>query len=313
MKKTIAILSIFFFFGHFAQAQFKKPLQSASSKVNSSEALYNIGLIGGLNSTYWLHSGGTQTKYNYPFNFGISGGLAIERMLNKSTSVSLEGYYAMRKVNLNYEVLNFPTHFPRPDDDGNRDFYRQLDVDFQEVNVQTLYTYYLSTSNIRPYIFIGPRVSVPLRGNLHWQKIMIEGYGTASQHLNDHPDIDTIVGMNEQNTWDCNIGLVAGAGVMFKLNVGNYYFLIKADVSAHAALAYLSFTNEVPFLHHASLLNSFTYDEKNNEDLHVVGAGYIDPYLLGTRINTDATAKITLMFPLKKQLQGACIRWGEYD
>jgi hypothetical protein len=31
------------------------------------------------------------------------------------------------------------------------------------------------------------------------------------------------------------------------------------------------------------------------------------------RFNTDAAVKITLMFPLKKQLQGACIRWGEYD
>ena len=29
--------------------------------------------------------------------------------------------------------------------------------------------------------------------------------------------------------------------------------------------------------------------------------------------NTDAALRITIMFPLKKQLQGACIRWGEYD
>ncbi|MBR5725843.1 MAG: hypothetical protein IKX56_03805, partial [Muribaculaceae bacterium] len=63
----------------------------------------------------------------------------------------------------------------------------------------------------------------------------------------------------------------------------------------------------------ASVLNSFTHEETSGTSQNVIGAGYIDPYLLGTRINTDATVKITLLFPLKKQLQGACIRWGEYD
>ena len=130
MKKTIAILSLLFLFGQFAQAQFRKPLTSASSKVNSSEALYNIGLSGGLTSSYWLHFGGTETKYTQPFNFGIIGGLSIERMLNNSNSISLEGYYAMRKVQLNYDIVNFPTAI-----NENNDYYRQFNADYQEVDV----------------------------------------------------------------------------------------------------------------------------------------------------------------------------------
>ena len=310
MKKASFILFLaFVLIGNTVNAQFNKPLQSASSRVNTSEALYNIGISGGLNSTYWLHAGGTQTKYKYPFNFGISGGLVVERMLNKTSSVSLEGYYAMRNLQLNYEVLNFPIQFPTPTDDGNRNFYRQLDADFQEVNVQALYTYYFSTSNIRPYVFVGPRVSVPLSGKLHWQKKEI--LKENQQHSNI-PDMDTVIEMNIQNTWQWNIGVVGGAGVMFKLNVGNYYFLVKADASVHAALAYFTFLKESPYVH-ASLLNSFTYEEKEGTSQNVIGAGYIDPYLLGMRFNTDAAVKVTLMFPLKKQLQGACMRWGEYD
>lgn len=310
MKKASFILFLaFVLIGNTVNAQFNKPLQSASSRVNTSEALYNIGISGGLNSTYWFHAGGTQTKYKYPFNFGISGGLVVERMLNKTSSVSLEGYYAMRNFHLNYEVLNFPIQFPTPTDDGNRDFYRQLDADFQEVNVQALYTYYFSTSNIRPYVFVGPRVSVPLSGKLHWQKKEI--LKENQQHSNI-PDMDTVIEMNAHNTWQWNIGVVGGAGVMFKLNVGNYYFLVKADVSAHAALAYFTFLKESPYVH-ASLLNSFTYEEQSGTSQNVVGAGYIDPYLLGMRFNTDAAVKVTLLFPLKKQLQGACMRWGEYD
>lgn len=290
MKKTIAILTLIFVFGHCAQAQFRKPLTSASSKMNSSEAVYNIGLIGGLTSTYWLHFGGTKTKYNMPFNFGITGGLSVERMLNKSTSVSLEGYYAMRNMQLNYDILNFPELI-----NVNNDYYRQLDVNYQEVDVQAILTQYFSNSTLRPYVFVGPRVSIPLAGKMIWQKKKYEGYGTPQQHFSDDYSSDTI-DMNAQNTRQFNVGLVAGFGLLYKLNVGNYYFLIKADVSGHAAV-----------------INSFTSEEIHGESQNVIGAGYIDPYLLGMRFNTDITAKMTIMFPLKKQLQGACIRWGEYD
>lgn len=291
MKKTIAILSLLFLFGQFAQAQFRKPLTSASSKVNSSEALYNIGLSGGLTSTYWLHFGGTETKYQQPFNFGIIGGLSIERMLNNSNSISLEGYYAMRKVQLNYDIANFPVAI-----NENNDYYRQFNADYQEVDVQAIFTHYFSKSTIRPYVFIGPRVSIPLAGKTIWQKKEIEGYGTPEQHfIEEGATIDTVE-MTAQNTRQFNVGLVAGLGVLYKLNVGNYYMILKADVSGHAAA-----------------INSFTHEEITGESQNVVGAGYIDPYLLGTRFNTDITAKVTLMFPLKKQLQGACMKWGEYD
>ena len=292
MKKSTSIfLLVLLLIGSTAQAQFKKPLQSASSKVNSTEARYNIGLIGGITSTYWVHFGGTKTPYKEPINFGIVGGLSIERMLDASNSIGLEGLYAMRNMQLNYDILNFPDAL-----NVNNNYYRQLDVNYQEVDVQAILTHYFSKSNIRPYVFIGPRVSVPLSGKMVWQKTKIEEYGTANQHLNEaYGSVDTVE-MTAQNTRPWNVGIVAGAGLMFKLNLNNYYFLVKADVSAHAAF-----------------INSFTREEINGQSQNVVGAGYIDPYLLGMRFNTDAMAKITFLFPLKKQLQGACIRWGEYD
>ena len=294
-KSSIIFLFTLLLIGSTAQAQFKKPLQSANSKVNSSEAKYNIGLSGGLTSTYWVHFGGTKTPYKEPLNYGIIGGLSIERMLNSTTSVSLEGYYAMRKMSLNYNVFNFPVSVGQGSE-HNWDYYRQLDADYQEVDVQPIITYYLSKDNLRPYVFGGIRVSVPLSGNMVWQKKRILEYGTANQHYSNTDSSTDTVEMNAQNTRQFNVGLVLGVGVMYKLNVGNYYFLLKADISGHAAL-----------------INSFTSEEINGESQNVIGAGYIDPYLLGSRFNTDITAKITLMFPLKKQLQGACIKWGEYD
>ena len=109
MKKSTSIfLLVLLLISSAAQAQFKKPLQSASSKVNSMEARYNIGLIGGVTSTYWFHFGGTKTKYQEPFNFGIVGGLSVERMMNPNLSLGIQGLYAMRNLQINYEVLNFP-------------------------------------------------------------------------------------------------------------------------------------------------------------------------------------------------------------
>lgn len=307
MKKASFIFFLaFVLIGSTANAQFNKPLQSASSRVNTSEARYNIGISGGLNSTYWFHFGGTKTRYKEPFNFGILGGLTVERMLNKNMSISLEGFYAMRNMQLNYEIHNFPVSLGMGPQ-HNKDYYRQLDVDYTEINVQAPFTYYFSNSTIRPYVFVGPRVSVPMSGKMIWKKAEI----VNGQQSSTWTSVDT-VGISAQNMWQWNIGVVGGAGVMFKLNVGNYYFLIKADASAHASLAYF-LININPFDVHASVINSFTHEETSGTSQNVVGAGYIDPYLLGTRINTDATVKVTLLFPLKKQLQGACMRWGEYD
>lgn len=307
MKKASFIFFLaFVLIGSTANAQFNKPLQSASSRVNTSEARYNIGISGGLNSTYWFHFGGTKTRYKEPFNFGILGGLTVERMLNKNMSISLEGFYAMRNMQLNYEIHNFPVSLGMGPQ-HNKDYYRQLDVDYTEINVQAPFTYYFSNSTIRPYVFVGPRVSVPMSGKMIWKKAEI----VNGQLSSTWTSVDT-VGISAQNMWQWNIGVVGGAGVMFKLNVGNYYFLIKADASAHASLAYF-LVNINPFDVHASVINSFTHEETSGTSQNVVGAGYIDPYLLGTRINTDATVKVTLLFPLKKQLQGACMRWGEYD
>lgn len=294
-KPSIIILLFFLTLDITAQAQFNKPLQSARSRANSNEALYNIGLEGGLTSTYWVHFGGTKTPYRSPFNFGLTGGLIVERMLNGNTSIALEGLYAMRNTQLHYEVLNFPVSLGTGPE-HNKDFYRQLDADYQEVDIQVPLTRYLSNGVIRPFVYVGPRVSIPLSGKMVWQKKEILEYGTENQHYSETGTTIDTVEFNAQNTRQFNVGLVLGAGVLYKLNVGNYYLLLRLDASAHAAF-----------------INSFSSEEIHGESQNVVGAGYIDPYLLGMRFNTDATLKFTLMFPLKKQLQGACIRWGEYD
>lgn len=292
MKKTyFLILTVLLIGTSTVKAQFNKPLTSTRSQFYSNEARYNIGIIGGATMTQWLHIGGTRTQYHHPFNFGIVGGLTLERKLQRNVSIGIEGLFAMRNTQLNYEVINLPVSLTE-----SKDYYRQLDVDYQEVEVQIPLTYYFGQGNILPFVYVAPRFTLPLSGKMVWQKKEILNYGTADQHYNEVGAIVDSLDMSAQNMRPWNVGLVAGGGVLFKINFSNYYFLIKADASAHS-----------------TVVNSFSQEEINGTSQNVIGAGYIDPYLLSYRLNTDITARITIMFPLKKQLKGACMRWGEYD
>ena len=197
----------------------------------------------------------------------------------------------MRNTHLDYNVLNFPVAI-----NINKDFFRQYDVDYMEVAVQAPLTYYFSQGNLRPYVFVAPRFTLPLSGTLVWQKQEIIDYGTENEHYSEENVVHDTVNMSGQNMRRWNVGLVAGVGIRYKLNFSNYYLLLKLDLSGHAAF-----------------INSFTKDENHGDSQIVIGAAYIDPYLLQKRFNTDASVKLTLLFPLKKQLKGACMRWGEYD
>ncbi len=291
MKKQSLILFLsILLLGNTAMAQFRKPLQSRSI-IGSNEARYNIGLTGGLTTTHWFHFAGTETKYHQPLNFGPIASVVVERMFNKDASLAVEGLFAMRNTHLDYNVLNFPVEI-----NVSKDFYRQYDVDYMEVGVQFPLTYYLDQGNLRPYIFIAPRFTLPLSGTIVWQKKEIIGYGTENEHYSEENTVNETIEMSGQNMRRWNVGLVAGAGLRYRIAFGYYYIFLKLDLSAHAAV-----------------INSFTKDEINGDSEIVIGAAYIDPYLLQKRFNTDASVKFSLLFPLKKPLKGACMRWGEYD
>lgn len=293
MKKASLILfSALLLIGNTAMAQgrFRKPLQSQNT-IGANEARYNIGITGGLTTTHWFHFGGTGTKYHQPFNFGPIAGLTVERMFNSNSSIAIEGLFAMRNTHLDYNVLNFPVAI-----NVNKDFYRQLDVDYMEVAIQVPLTYYFGQGDFRPYVFVAPRFTLPLSGKMEWQKMEIIDYGTENQHYSEDGAVHETVDMTGQNMRRWNIGLVAGVGVRYRLRVSNYYLLFKLDLSGHAAL-----------------INSFSKEEIHGESENVIGASYIDPYLMQKRFNTDAAVKLSILFPLKKPLKGACMRWGEYD
>ena len=291
MKKSLLILFVsVLLLGNSANAQFKKPLED--SNKGPKEAKYNVGIVGGGTMTHWLHFGGTETRYHQPFNIGPTFGLTVERMFNSDVSIAIEGMFTMRNTHLDYLVLNFPVAI-----NVNKDFYRQYDVNYNEINIQVPLTYYFSRGKIRPYVFVAPRFSLPLSGKMVWQKREILDYGTENEHYSDEDVVNETVEMTAQNMRGWNVGLVLGGGVRFKIALGEYYyFLIRVDASVHGGV-----------------INSFSKEENNGDSQVVIGASYIDPYLMQKRFNTDVNLKASILFPIKKLLPGTCMKWGEYD
>ena len=279
-----------------ANAQFNKPLQSATQRKTSNVAKYNVGISGGLSLTHWIHTGGLENDFEQPITDGLGPvfGVSVERLLNNRMSVSLEGFYAMRKTSLNYNAIKTLAISY----ENSSDYKKHFSIEYNQLEVQIPFTYYLSSTqnaHIKPYAFLAPRISIPLNGTEKLEFQLLDSLGNLQQN-SDGSSINVQTDLNKSNFRQFNIGFTGGVGVLFKINMNNYYFLVKVDAS-----------------YNYNLINSYTKDEKDATVANVLGVGYIEPSLLGKRFITDGTIKATVLFPLKKQLKGACMRWGEYD
>ena len=117
----ILFVSAFALFSLSATAQknqFKKAITSPRDHVESSDAKWNVGLVGGGNLTTWfhIHSFASSDWYLKNYNLfdtitsslGYFGGISVERMLRKDLSVGLNVVYAQHNVHLGYKNEEFP-------------------------------------------------------------------------------------------------------------------------------------------------------------------------------------------------------------
>lgn len=267
-----------------ANAQFAKALTQNNPAASNSEATYNVGLIGGMNVTRWFDWGRDFDQYEQPvflfekdaimpsiLNHGLAG-IVVERKLGENNSVGIEALYANRWTMFSYDyTYTEPVDHEQTDRDNPsyhlvRNYHFQDSILYHEINIQVPLTHYFlgSESKVRPFVYVAPRFSLPLSGNKFWKK----------QHQgNTDYGIDTIP-RQFMRSW--NIGALAGAGVQFRVDLPNYYLLLRLDASCQFGILK-------------------------------------EPVSEGRRHIGDAAARFTLLFPLKKVEKGACLNWGEYD
>ena len=328
----IVLLSLLIISGN-VNAQFAKPLPNKQDPW--AEAQYSIGVIGGISATHWIHLGGTNTDYEQPITTiafdstfltstlnNALAGITVQKKLGDYHAVGLEVMYANRNTTLdNKYTISYPNNI-----DSiviNHDI-----IQYSELLVQIPITQYFNNSakKIRPYLFVTPRVTIPLRGTIAQEKMifpitnaapLFPQNGDLPNNI-DNPATDTIsFAFSNRNMRSWNIGAVVGLGIQFRIPVGSYYFTTKLDASC-----YMGLLNTYSKYERGKVVKK---DYKDNDVLDANGnpvldlpINYntgkpIDPGLLGTRYISNATVKLTLLFPIKKLQKDACVSWGEYD
>lgn len=281
MKKQHLILScLLVLICGTATAQYRKALPNMRGNGQVGDARLNVGLIGGGNFTTWAHINSVQAadwylaNYTPVIRFGYFCGIAAEYMINKNLSAGINAIYNQHNLGLSYLNNNFPTGL----DQHIKRVYG-LTADYRSIEVIVPVSYYINigSKTVTPYVFAAPRVSYILDG-------------TMSYSRTDLTQNDSIISVmletttfNDSTYRKLNVGATVGVGAQVRINTSNYYFLVKFDLSANV-----------------NALQTFTQFDLQNEFNHL-------------RYAADAYATITFMLPMKKQLKGACMKWGEYD
>ena len=280
-----------------ATAQFNKPLTSPRDRIESSNAKWNIGILGGPNLTTWLHFHSPDASDWYLKNYkifdtitnslGYFGGIGVERMLKNNISVGLNVVYAQHSIQLGFVNEHFPIEWDESQGQINYGrIVKGFKANYRAIEAYVPVTYYMglsSKNNIIPYVYAAPRVSYLLPDSTA-QMTHITSYYKEDANNTLISSITNSTPFNRSTYRKLNVGATVGVGSLFRINTNNYYFLIKFDVSANM--------NGIP---------TYKSGEVENNEFN---------YL---RFSTDAHATLTFMLPIKKQLKGACMEWGEYD
>lgn len=320
-----------FVIGGNVNAQFAKPLPQKQDSW--AEAQFSVGIIGGVSATRWLHQGGANTVFEQPLTTialdstflttalnNALVGITVQKKLGDYHAVGLDVIYANRNTELSNKYISsysIDHHSIKIRDHSN--------IQYSELLFQIPITQYLtsSTKAIRPYIFIAPRVTIPLQGGIDLEKdSLVNGSpmffqnntGTNPQSVQTPKITDTLSARNMRR-W--NIGAVVGLGIQFRIPVGSYYFDTKLDASCHLGLLNTYSKYERGLVTKKDSKGNDILDPNGNPVLDLpinLNTGSpIDPSLFGKRYISNATVKLTLLFPIKKIQKDACFNWGEYD
>lgn len=280
MKKSYILFILLTTLSCSVHAQFMKALTNPSNYGQNNDARINVGIIGGANITLWEHFNSAQTAswyvadYKPNVRFGYFGGLAVEYMLNNNLSIGLNAIYEQHNVGLQFINESFPISINQ--------FIKQrhdFTAEYQSIEAYTPLTFYISMGSkvVKPYFFIAPRVSYIIGGNMTYTQTEMTLENTIIRTT-------TTSAQFSSNTYRLlNIGGTLGIGTRTRIKANNYYFFIKFDISANV--------NGIHTFTETDLLDEFNY----------------------RRFSADTHATLSLLFPIKKQLKGACMRWGEYD
>ncbi len=277
-----------------AAAQLRKPLVSARDKAAINDAKLNVGIMGGPNLTTWLHLHPDQSAewYLQPYrpdflsSVGYFGGICLEYMVNKGFSIGFNALYARHNV----KATNTNDHIALGWNPADSSIIYGTKTDvfsakYHNIEAFVPFTYYFGSpamKNVKPYVFVAPRLSYVLPSFLNDSSIIT--YQTERQPSSQTAASPGQVGFGPYSYRTINIGGTMGIGTLLRIETNSYYFLFKLDLSS----------------------NLFALSTYSRADLLLYEFN-------GKRYSGSAQATITFQLPIKKRLQGACMNWGKYN
>ena len=153
-KQHITVFFLLLFLCNTATAQFRKPLTSPRDQIQSSEAKWNVGILGGANLTTWLHFHSLEASDWYLKNYtpfdtitnslGYFAGIGVERKIKSNLSVGLNVVYAQHNIQLSFLNDNFPIEWDAAQAQINYgSIVKGFKANYRAIEAYVPFTYYI--------------------------------------------------------------------------------------------------------------------------------------------------------------------------
>ena len=271
MKKHLILLLLGMLLVVPLHAQFTKPLRNKNYICSNTSSL-SVGLTGSFAANDLVYTAVSKSILT-PY-FSPTFGLAAEWNAMRRVSIGLNASYAMRGAN---EV--FGTEFLTSYTTST--FARvHYTMTMNGVEARLPLTYYIGYGeNVRPYLYVAPRFTLGLNGNVSWERTYDDQSYAPLAYESE---------LNNATIAPYDLSAVAGLGLCSRVLVNRTQLFVKFD------LAY-----------GLSVMNNFSQHEVA-EDVEFQGWGDIEHETLGSRYLQNVEARLTLLMPLRKPLKDAC-------
>lgn len=252
-------------------AQFAKPLKNRNYICRNTGSI-GVGITGSFAANDFMYTAVSKSILS-PY-LAPTFGLAVEWNTMRRVSIGLDASYAMRGANEVF-ATEFLTNYT------TSTFARvHYTMAMNGVEVRLPITYYIGYGeSIRPYVYVAPRFTLWLNGNVKWERTYDD---------NSYAPLVYESELNNATITPYDLSAVAGVGLCSRILIKRTQFFVKFDLS-----------------YGFGVLSNFSQHEVA-EEVEFQGWGDIEHETLGNRYLQNVEARLTLSVPLRKFLKDAC-------
>ena len=214
MKKSIVMLALFVMAVLPIQAQFAKPLKPRNYGT-ANKSYWYVGLTGSYAANDMIYTAMDAGKFQV--YHGPTVGVAAEYNAMNGLAVGLDVSYVMRGSKESTSTV-FLTSFSTT---TSAHVNYEMSLRGVEMRVPVM-LYFGSGENIKPYVYLAPRVSLWLGDSIRWERTYVDG--SYAPVINEHA-----VDKNTIRPYDFSV--VAGLGLCGRLMLGQTSLLLKLDLN----------------------------------------------------------------------------------